>query len=87
MVVTSLRAALVASIPLGVTTFGIAWLYLIVLVNAGVAPHTVTAQDGSFDTGMLEADARSSLTLDTPGTFAFLCSVHPDMTGTITVEG
>ena len=44
-----------------------------------------TAQDGSFDTGMLEADARSSLTLDTPGTFAFLCSVHPDMTGTIEV--
>jgi plastocyanin len=55
------------------------------VVNAGVAPHTVTAQDGSFDTGMLEADARSSLTLDTPGTFAFLCSVHPDMTGTIEV--
>lgn len=32
-----LRAAVVASIPIGVATFGIAWLYLIVLVNAGVA--------------------------------------------------
>jgi CRP-like cAMP-binding protein len=32
-----LRAGLVASIPLGVAQLGIAWLYLIVLVNAGVA--------------------------------------------------
>jgi len=31
-----LRAGLVASIPLGVGAFGIPWLYLIVLVNAGV---------------------------------------------------
>ena len=64
------------SVPAGTT---------VEVVNTGVAPHTVTAQDGSFDTGMLEADARSWLTLDTPGTFAFLCSVHPDMTGTIEV--
>ena len=32
-----LRAALVASIPIGVATLGVAWLYLIVLVNAAVA--------------------------------------------------
>ena len=32
-----IRAGLVASIPIGVATVGIPWLYLIVLVNAGVA--------------------------------------------------
>lgn len=55
------------------------------VVNDGVAPHTVTAQDGSFDTGMLDAGARATLTLAVPGTFAYLCAVHPDMTGTIEV--
>jgi len=32
-----IRAGLVASIPIGVATIGIPWLYVIVLVNAGVA--------------------------------------------------
>ncbi len=54
-------------------------------VNEGVAPHTVTADDGSFDSGMLDAGATWSTTFDEAGTFAFLCSFHPDMTGTIEV--
>ena len=53
--------------------------------NTGVAPHTATAKDGSFDSGMLETGGTFEHTFTAPGTFAYLCQVHPDMTGTIEV--
>ena len=53
--------------------------------NTGVAPHTATAKDGSFDSGTLETGGTFEHTFAAPGTFAYLCQVHPDMTGTIEV--
>ena len=53
--------------------------------NTGVAPHTVTAEDASFDSGTLESGATFEQTFADPGTFAYLCQIHPDMTGTIEV--
>ncbi len=53
--------------------------------NTGVAPHTATAKDGSFDSGTLETGGTFEYTFAAPGTFAYLCQVHPDMTGTIEV--
>jgi plastocyanin len=53
--------------------------------NDGVAPHTVTATDGSFDSGLLSAGATFSRRFDRAGTFAFLCAVHPEMRGSIVV--
>ncbi|MGH1504238.1 MAG: cupredoxin domain-containing protein [Acidimicrobiales bacterium] len=58
------------------------------VVNADGAPHTLTANDGSFDTGNLDGGGRAQLTLPTtPGTYSFFCAVHPSMTGTLTVAG
>jgi len=54
--------------------------------NRGQAPHTVTATDGSFDSGMIAARGTYARTFDTPGTFAFACTFHPDMTGTVVVS-
>ena len=54
--------------------------------NRGTAPHTVTAADGSFDSGMIAAGGTYARTFDAPGTFAFACSFHPDMTGTVVVS-
>ncbi|HEX5014827.1 MAG TPA: cupredoxin domain-containing protein [Candidatus Limnocylindrales bacterium] len=54
--------------------------------NRGDAPHTVTASDGSFDSGMIAAGATYARTFDSPGTFAFACTFHPDMTGTVIVS-
>ena len=51
----------------------------------GAAPHTVTADDGSFDSGMLEAGATYTQTFDTPGTVEYRCTFHPEMVGTVTV--
>jgi plastocyanin len=53
--------------------------------NTGVAPHTVSAEDGSFDSGTLDPGASFEHTFTTPGTYGYLCQVHPEMTGTIEI--
>jgi plastocyanin len=53
--------------------------------NEGKAMHTATAEDGSFDTGFLATGASSRHTFGRPGTYDFLCTLHPDMKGSITV--
>ena len=68
----------------------------VLVANVGGKPHSFTAEDGSFDTGIVQpggekgkfAGTNATLTLNTPGTFAFFCSIHPQaMKGTVTVEG
>ena len=53
--------------------------------NNDSAPHTATADDGSFDTGAIDSGASASVTFDTPGTFTYVCAFHPNMTATIVV--
>jgi plastocyanin len=53
--------------------------------NRDSAPHTATADDGSFDTGTLEEDKLKSETFKEPGTYTYICSIHPDMHGTVEV--
>jgi plastocyanin len=53
--------------------------------NEDVAPHTATADDGSFDTGTLEKGKLKSETFKEPGTFTYFCEVHPTMHGTVEV--
>ena len=54
--------------------------------NTDTAPHTATADDGSFDTGGIGQNERGSVTFDQAGTFAYHCDFHPNMQATITVE-
>ncbi len=53
--------------------------------NRDPAPHTATG-DG-FDTGTLSTGQSGSARFDTPGTFPYICTIHPSMTATIVVEG
>jgi plastocyanin len=53
--------------------------------NTDDSPHTVTATDGAFDAGNLDGGAAFSQTFTSAGTFAYVCSYHDEMTGTITV--
>jgi plastocyanin len=53
--------------------------------NQDSAPHTATANDGSFDTGQLAKGKSGSHTFTKAGTFAYICSIHPSMKGTVTV--
>jgi plastocyanin len=47
--------------------------------------HTVTARDGVFDSGTMDAGGIFSQTFSEPGTFEYFCVIHPSMTGTVTV--
>jgi len=53
--------------------------------NEDTAPHTATADDGSFDTGIIEKGKLGSATFKEPGTFTYFCEVHPTMHGTVEV--
>jgi len=51
----------------------------------GVLPHTVTADDGSFDSGIQQPGGTFTFTFDTLGTFTYTCTLHPFMIGSVTV--
>ena len=51
------------------------------------AVHTGTAADQSWDSGRLPIGATFSQTFADPGVYEFLCTIHPAMKGTITVNG
>jgi plastocyanin len=54
--------------------------------NSDAQGHTATADDGSFDTGTIANGTSRSVTFATAGTFAYHCSIHPAMTGSVVVE-
>jgi plastocyanin len=53
--------------------------------NEDGTQHTVTAGDGSFDSGALAQGAAFSQAFDTAGTYEYACAFHPAMRATITV--
>lgn len=60
-------------------------------VNRGNAKHSATADDGSFDTGLLDPGGSGSITFTQPGSYAYYCVLHGGsdgvgMAGTIIVE-
>lgn len=57
----------------------------VTFTNSDGAPHTATADNGSFDTGRLNRGQSASLTFSTAGTYTYFCAIHPNMKGTITV--
>lgn len=53
--------------------------------NTGSAAHTVTADDGSFDSGTVSGGATFTQAFATAGTFTYHCKIHSSMKATITV--
>ena len=57
--------------------------------NEGAAPHTATADDGSWDSGDLPPGATFSRTFEEPGIYAYYCRYHGSpgvgMIGTVAV--
>lgn len=51
--------------------------------NTGKEPHNAVADDGSFDTGTITAGGSASRTFPKPGTFSYICTIHPSMKGTV----
>jgi plastocyanin len=58
----------------------------VVFVNAGQVAHTATADDNSWDTGMIQPGQRVRHTFSA-GQSAYHCTPHPFMKGTVVVSG
>lgn len=58
----------------------------ITVTNQDGVAHTLTADDGSFDTGNIGGGGTAPINAPTaPGTYSFFCAIHPSMQGTVTV--
>ena len=58
--------------------------------DAGADQHTITADDGSFDSDIINPGDSFSFTFSSPGTFAYYCQIHggpggQGMSGTIVI--
>ena len=53
--------------------------------NTGSTPHTVTADDGSVDSGPFAPRASFSQTFPAAALFIYHCAIHPQMTGAVTI--
>jgi plastocyanin len=72
----------VLTIPAGTT---LTW------INGDPFQHTVTADDGTFDSGLVDAGQAFSLLFPDPGVYAYYCIPHgapggAGMAGTVIVE-
>jgi plastocyanin len=54
--------------------------------NGDGRPHTVTSNDGAFDSGNLDVGQAFSFTFGEPGTYTYRCSYHDEMQATIVVQ-
>jgi plastocyanin len=67
-----------ATVPAGAT---------VTISNLDGVEHTVTATDGSFDSGVVASAAAMAFVAPTaPGTYSFVCAIHPSMSGRLTVQ-
>ncbi|WP_167106634.1 cupredoxin family copper-binding protein [Mycobacterium sp. DL592] len=75
-----------------ITNFAFVPAALTVTVGATVTwsnhdeePHTVAADDGSFHSPGMDTNGTYSYTFTKPGSYSYICSIHPFMHGTVVV--
>ena len=54
--------------------------------NRDPMQHSVMARDSSFDSGLLDPEAKYSRTFDAAGTYEIICGPHPFMRVTVVVR-
>lgn len=64
------------TVPVGTT---VTW------TNADSEAHTVTAKDNTFHSPTMDTGATFQYTFTKPGTYPYLCTIHPFMLGTVVV--
>jgi plastocyanin len=55
-------------------------------LNKDDEPHTVVGDNGLFRSAAMDTNESFSFEFDQPGTYHFVCSIHPSMVGTIVVQ-
>ena len=68
---------MMVSVPVGGT---------VVWKNLDGEPHTVVSVDGQFRSAALDQDETFSFKFTKPGTYTYLCSIHPKMVAMIMVK-
>jgi plastocyanin len=53
--------------------------------NNDPTPHTITADDGSFESREIKVGGTFGRTFDRAGTFSYHCTIHPSMQGKVEV--
>ena len=48
-------------------------------------PHNIVAEDGQFRSPTMSSGGTFSYKFSTPGTFSYVCGIHPFMHGTVVV--
>jgi len=59
----------------------------VTVTNQDNVSHTWTSEDDVFDSGSLGQGESFQFTFDEAGEYTFVCSIHPGMSGSISVEG
>ena len=54
--------------------------------NLDGEPHTVRSVDATFASNALDQNDSFAFKFDKPGTYRYVCSIHPQMVGTIVVK-
>ena len=54
--------------------------------NTDGEPHTVVSPDGTFRSHALDQGDTFTFKFDTPGTYKYICSIHPKMMASIIVQ-
>ena len=57
----------------------------VLFTNHDLAPHTATADDGSWDTETLDQGQSVELTVTADWSAGYFCAYHPTMTATLTI--
>ena len=58
----------------------------VVWKNLDGEPHTVRSIDATFKSDALDQNDSFAFKFDKPGTYRYVCSIHPQMVGTIVVK-
>jgi plastocyanin len=54
--------------------------------NNDITQHTSTADGGQWNSGNINPGSAFTVTMNTPGTYHYHCTIHSFMTGTIVVQ-
>jgi plastocyanin len=80
------HAVLIQDFAFGPATMTVAVGDTVTWTNADSAPHTVSAENGAFDSGNIDEGQTFSFTFTAPGTYAYRCDYHSEMTATVVVQ-
>jgi len=79
------HALAIADFAFGPATLTITAGDTVTWTNEDAVVHTATSVNGAFDSGDLEQGESYTVTFTTAGTYDYLCTPHPSMTGRIIV--